>query len=145
MISKEDFIVLNHYLKEGLSKTAIAEKLGINRRTVHRYLRSDKTEPRYGPRPPRPKLLDPFREYIIGRLKIYPELTAVRLMEEIIPLGYKGQYSILKRFVREQRPPRPLQIEARHEVSPGEQAQVDFATFKSPFGTVYALLVVLSK
>lgn len=144
MISKEDFIVLKHYLKEGLSKTAIAGKLGINRRTVHRYLRSDKTEPGYGPRPPKPGLLDSFREYIIGRLKIYPELTAVRLMEEIIPLGYKGKYSIVKRFVRQQRPPRPLQIEALFEVSPGEQAQVDFATFMSPFGAVYALLVVLS-
>jgi transposase len=144
LISKEDFIVLNHYLKEGLSKTAIAEKLGINRRTVHRYLRGDKTEPSYGPRPPKPSLLGPFREYIIGRLKIYPELTAVRLMEEIIPLGYKGKYSIVKQFVRRHRPPQPLQIETRYEVSPGEQAQVDFATFKSLFGTVYALLVVLS-
>jgi transposase len=144
LISKEDFIVLSHYLKEGLSKTAIADKLGINRRTVHRYLKSDKKEPGYGPRPPKVGLLDPFKEYIIGRLKIYPELTAVRLMEEIIPLGYKGKYSIIKRFVRKQRPPRPLPIEVRYEVSPGEQAQVDFATFKSPFGTLYALLVVLS-
>ena len=125
--------MLNHYLKEGLSKTAIADKLGINRRTVHRYLRSDKTEPRYGNRPHKPGLLGPFKEYITGRLKIYPELTAVRLMEEIIPLGYKGKYSIVKRFVRQQRPPRPLPIEADYEVSPGEQAQVDVATINSDF------------
>jgi hypothetical protein len=37
-----------------------------------------------------------------------------------------------------------LELERRFEVSPGEQAQVDFATFKTDFGIVYALLVVLS-
>jgi len=50
MISKEGFIVLHRYLKEGLSKSAIARKLGINRRTIHRYLKSGKTGPRYRPR-----------------------------------------------------------------------------------------------
>jgi len=144
MLSKEDHIVLNHYLKEGLSKTAIAEKLGINRRTVHRYLRSGKAEPRYGPRSGKPGVLDPFKDYLLGRLAIYPELTAVRLMAEIIPLGYRGKYTTVKRFVRESRPPRPLPIETRFEVRPGEQAQADFATFKTTFGTIYAFLVVLS-
>jgi hypothetical protein len=38
----------------------------------------------------------------------------------------------------------PVAFERRFEVAPGEQAQVDFATFQTPFGTVYALLVVLS-
>ena len=37
MLSKEELIVLRHYVKEGLTKTAIAKTLGINRRTVHRY------------------------------------------------------------------------------------------------------------
>jgi len=144
MISKEEFIVLNHYLKEGLSKTAIAQKLGINRRTVHRYIKSKKTEPIYTPRQPKPCLLDPYRDYIHGRLKVYPELTAIRLMEEIVPLGYKGSYSTVKVFVRYQRPERPLSIETRFEVSPGEQAQADFAVFKTSFGVIYAFLVVLS-
>ena len=38
----------------------------------------------------------------------------------------------------------PVPIEQRFEVEPGGQAQVDFATLKAPFGTVYALLMVLS-
>ncbi|MGH9647031.1 MAG: IS21 family transposase, partial [Bryobacteraceae bacterium] len=37
-----------------------------------------------------------------------------------------------------------MMLEQRFEVEPGEQAQVDFATFKTDFGTIYALLVVLS-
>jgi transposase len=144
MLSKEDFILLHHFLKEGLSKSAIADKLGINRRTVYRYLENGKTEPRYGPRVPQPYLIDAFRVYIRGRLELYPELSAARLCKEIIPLGFKGQYSTVKEYVRGLRPDLPMQIERRFEVRPGQQAQADFATFKTSFGTVYAFLVVLS-
>ncbi len=37
-----------------------------------------------------------------------------------------------------------MSIEQRFEVAKGQQAQVDFATFMTSFGTVYALLAVLS-
>lgn len=144
MLSKEELIVLNHYLQEGLSKSAIARKLGINRRTIHRYLKGGKTEPRYGPRPIRSSLLDPYQDYLRGRLKVYPELSAVRLLVEITAMGYKGKYTTLKDHVRSLRPEIPLPIELRFEVNPGHQAQADFATFKTAFGTVHALLVVLS-
>jgi transposase len=144
MLSKEEFILLQHYLNEGIPKTAIANKLGINRRTIYRYLRSGKTEPRYGPRPSKPYLIDPFRDYIRGRLEVYPELSAARLLKEISPLGFQGEYSTVKKYVRGLRPDLPIQIERRFEVNPGHQSQADFATFKTPFGTVYAFLVVLS-
>jgi transposase len=144
MLSKEEFFVLRHYLGEGMSKTAIAKKLGVSRMTVYRHAASDKEEPVYGPRPPRQTLLDPYKDYICGRLKVYPELSTVRLFKEIVERGYPGKLTRVKDFVRSIRPKPPLELERRFEVSPGEQAQVDFATFKSPFGTVYALLVVLS-
>ena len=51
---------------------------------------------------------------------------------------------MLKDRLRALRPKPPLPIEQRFEVEPGGQAQVDFATFKTSFGTVYALLMVLS-
>jgi transposase len=144
MLGKEAVIVLQHYLQEGLSKTAIARKLGVTRRTVQRYAKSGKREARYGPRPPRPAKLDPYAAYVRGRLKDYPELSAVRLLAELRPLGYAGGYTAVKDFVRRHRPRVPAVFEARFEVDPGAQAQVDFATFSTPFGTVYALLVVLS-
>jgi len=144
MLSKEEFIVLRHYLGEGISKTAIARKLGISRMTVYRHANSDKAEPRYGPRPPKPTLLDPYKDYIRGRLKIYPELSAVRLLGEIQEMGYQGKYTRVKDFVRLVRPRPPLELERRFEVAAGEQAQVDFATFRTDFGIVYALFVVLS-
>ena len=38
MLSKDELIVLRHYLKEVLMKTAIAKTLGANRRVVHGYV-----------------------------------------------------------------------------------------------------------
>jgi transposase len=96
MLSKEAFIVLHHYLDEGLTKTAIAKKLGVSRRTVQRYVGSDKREPSYSPRPRRPTLLDPFKRYLDGRLEAFPELSAVRLLAEIQGLGYGGCYMGVK-------------------------------------------------
>jgi len=144
MLSKEELFVLDHYLNQGIPKTAIAGKLGISRMTIYRHMKCNKGRPAYGPRPAKPSLLGPYRDYIRGRLRLYPELTSVRLLSEIRERGYSGKYTALKDFVREERPKAPIQIEQRFEVSPAEQAQVDFATFKTPFGTVYALLVVLS-
>lgn len=144
MLSKEAVLVLRHYVQEGLSKTAIARKLGMDRRTVHRYLASGDLEPKYGPRPPRPSKLDPFKAYLRRRRRDYPELSAVRLLAEVRVLGYTGGPTILEDFLRAERPAPPVRFEQRFEVEPGEQAQVDFATFMTPFGTVHALLVVLS-
>jgi transposase len=144
MLRKETVIVLRHYEQEGLSTAAIAKKLGISQRTVQRYRKSGKIEPSYGPRPAVATKLDPYRDYLQRRLATYPELSAVRLLSEIRALGYAGGYTAVKDYVRTQRPAAPLRFEQRFEVEPGAQAQVDFATFKPAFGTVQALLVVLS-
>ena len=58
MIGWESRVLFRHYLTEGLSKTAIAERLGISRRTVTRWIQSGELDrdleepPRYRPRPP---------------------------------------------------------------------------------------------
>ena len=143
MISKEDYIVLKHYLREGLPKTAIAQRLGISRKTVQRHAAGDRNRT-YGPRLPKPSLVDPYKKYIQGRLELYPELSAVRLLAEIRALGYQGQYTMVKKYVRLVRPKAPLEIEQRFEVPPGQQVQLDFADFKTPFGKVHALMAVLS-
>jgi len=49
--SREEFILLCHYAREALPETAIAEKLAINCRTVHRYLCNEEDEVRFAPRP----------------------------------------------------------------------------------------------
>jgi hypothetical protein len=48
--------------------------------------------------------LDPFRPILETRLTAFPELSAVRLLEEIRAAGYTGGYSQLKEAVRRLRP-----------------------------------------
>lgn len=45
MLGKEAFTVLNHYLKEGVPKAAIARKRAVSRMTVYRQAVSGKTVP----------------------------------------------------------------------------------------------------
>jgi transposase len=73
----------------------------------------------------------------------YPDLTAVRLFDEVKAAGYTGGLTQLKLYVRRSgRSPSPEPL-VRFETEPGHQAQVDFAEFTFPWGKRYALLVVL--
>jgi transposase len=150
MIGRETRMLLRHYLEQGGSKSALARQLGISRDTIHRWIRAgdldrdlDTTPLRYGPRPPFPTKLDPYKDIIVTRLARYPELSAVRLLAEIRAAGYTGGYSQLKAFVRQVRPAPTPEPVVRFETPAGKQAQVDFARFTFPFGVRYALLVVL--
>ncbi len=150
MIDREKRMLLRHYLKEGLSKSAIARKLEISRDTIHRLIRTGQldrdldAEPvRYKPRPEVPTKLTPYKPVILTRLEAYPRLSSVRLLAEIRAAGYEGGYTQLKEFVRTARPRPAPEPEVRFETDPGVQGQVDFAEFKFPWGKRYALVVVL--
>jgi transposase len=150
MFGRETRMLLRHYLEQGTSKSALARQLGVSRDTIHRWIRDGnldrdlEAEPvQYGPRPPVPTKLDSYKPIIEARLAAYPELSAVRLLDEIRAAGYTGGYSQLKAFVQRTRPtPTPEPI-IRFETPPGRQAQVDFARFRFAWGVRYALLVVL--
>jgi transposase len=149
VIEWERRVRLRHYLEEGLSQRAIARKLGISRRTIHRWIQSGQLDrelsepPSYSPRPPVPTKLDPYKSIITERLDTYPQLSAVRLFEEVQAAGYPGGYTQVKEYVRKVRPRPPEEDANRFETPPGKQGQVDFAHFKVPWGRRYALLVVL--
>lgn len=119
-----------HRLKqEGLSITAIAERTGLDRKTVRKYLDRGLDPPVYGPRQPRVSILEPYKDYIRLRLKKLPDLTATRVLREIRARGYQGRLTVVKDFAREVRPPKQSGYEHRFETPPGQQAQVDFARF----------------
>jgi transposase len=150
MIGWRKRVLLRHYLDEGMSKTDLAAKLGISVRTIYHWIETGQLDRDlaadtvcYGPRPPVPTKLDPFKGIVLARLEQYPKLTAVRLFDEIKTAGYPGGYTQLKEYVREVRPMPPEEPVVRFETPPGRQAQVDFADFKLPWGKRYALLVVL--
>ena len=74
MIGRETRVLLRHYLEQGMSKAAIARQVGINPRTVYRWIAAgqldremDDGAVRYGPRPSRPSKLDPYRGIIDTR------------------------------------------------------------------------------
>jgi transposase len=150
VIGRDRRMLMRHYLEDGLSKTEVARKLGVSRDTVHRLIRTgqldrdlDDEPARYKPRPPVPTKLDVYKPIILTRLDAYPELSAVRLFEEVKAAGYAGGYTQVKEFVRKVRPRLPKPPVVRFETPPGVQAQVDFARFRFPWGVRYALLVVL--
>lgn len=123
--------------EEGLSKRAVAKMLGISRDTVRKYWNRVQLESRYGPRP---KLIDPYQDYITQRLEKYPELSAHRLFEEIQEKGYTGSERTVRRYVAFVRPRKHREYKP-FETLPGEQAQVDWGHLGTIVieGTTYKL------
>jgi transposase len=150
VIKWEIRVLLAHYLEQGLSKSAIARLLDMDRRTISRWIATGQLEREVDtgqvPKPSRksrPSKLDPFKPIIEQRLATYPQLSAVRLLAEIRAAGYKGGISQLRMFVQAIRPKELPETVIRFETEPGQQAQVDFAEFSFPWGKRYALVVVL--
>jgi transposase len=88
-------------LAAGMSVTAVARQLGIDRSTVGKYRQLSslpvKTCTRLGPR-----LLDPFRPYIRRRVQ-EANPTASRLLAEIQALGFTGKKGLVFKYLRQVR------------------------------------------
>jgi len=54
--------------RQGLSVSAIAQQLGIDRKTVRTHIAKGLEPPAYKARAPRPRLIDPFVSYLRQRL-----------------------------------------------------------------------------
>jgi transposase len=119
--------------RQGLSVSAIALQLGIDRKTVRKYLARGLEVPVYGPRQPRPRRIDPFVSYLRERVEAWPGLTGRRLFRELKERGFRGGYTAVTDALRDLRPPAAPAFEVRFETPPGDQAQVDFAQFQVAF------------
>lgn len=126
----------------GLSKSAVAKRVGLHRETVAKYWDGPVDEvdaPRYKQRQ---SVLEPYKEYITKQLEEYPELEAQSLFHKIEKLGYTGSARTVRRFLATVRP-RKFREHKPVEVLPGEQAQVDWGHLGSTVvdGTRQALYV----
>jgi len=150
MYGREKRVLLREYLQDGWSKSDLAKKLGISRRTIYHWIATGQLDReidietvRYSARPKVERKIDPYIGIIETRLTEYPKLSSVRLFDEVRAAGYDGGYTQLRDYVRTVRPkPEPEPV-VRFETPPGHQAQVDFAHFNTPWGKRWALLLVL--
>lgn len=129
-----DLMMILDLHRQGLKVAVIARQVGIDRKTVRKYIARGLEVPAYGPRQPRDRVLDPWLDYLKARLAAYPGLSAQRLLREISERGYTGGYSTVRDTVRGLRPAgggSPFAV--RFETPPGQQAQVDFAQFRVRF------------
>jgi transposase len=111
-------------LREGWKIETVARRCGVHHSTVRRALADiDPTVQAT------PSALESFKPYIVERLVSLPELTAVRLFEELQEKGYTRGIAILRRYVAKVRAPRHRKAYLRIELDPGEQTQVDWGSF----------------
>lgn len=92
---------------EKLSQRAIARRLHCSQRTVKKALALAQP-PEENRRAARGSILDPHKPKIEQLLAKYPELSAVRVLEEIsrAPEGYTGEVSLVRQDLRQVRPAR---------------------------------------
>jgi transposase len=122
----------------GASFRAIGRAMGIDRKTVTVVIRAYERE-RQEPHSALPRVrsrrskLDVYADQIAALLGRYPDITAVRLDEELRAAGYKGGHTIVKERLRELRP-NPTQAPViRFETGLGVQAQMDYSPFDIAF------------
>src|SRR4051812_7214954 len=110
---------------EKLSARVIARRLHCSWRTVAQALKWE--QPPAGLDPSRVSLLDPYKAQIDALLAKYPELSAVRIHEEIArgPDGYTGSVITVRRYVRSIRRARGRVSQEVH-YEPAQAMQVDW-------------------
>jgi transposase len=85
--------------RHGKGIREIAHETGISRNTVRCHLRNEKAV-RYKPRPVRLAKFDPFRGFVIQRMRAAPErIPTNALLMELGERGYRVGYTMVKRFV----------------------------------------------
>jgi transposase len=118
VIKLGELVMILDLHRQGLSVSAIARQVGIDRKTVRTHIAKGLEPPAYKKRPPAPSLVDGFEPYLRERLAAYPALTARRLFREMKERGFSGGYSVVRNRVRDIRPVRSIGYETRFETPP---------------------------
>lgn len=117
--------IKNYHEQKGLSANQIACELGLDPRTVSRWLKENRFRQRA--QVVRTSKLDPFKRSIVRMLENHP-YSGAQILQKIREEGFDGGYTIVKDYVRKVRPPnRPAFLKL--SFAPGECAQVDWGFF----------------
>ncbi|MHC4093563.1 MAG: IS21 family transposase, partial [Planctomycetota bacterium] len=122
----------------GTSFRRIARAVGVDRKTVAKVVEAHQIQRgqfhcSLAPQVQRTSLLDPHQQQIEDLLGRYPDLTAVRLHEELSDRGFKGGYTIVRERLRILRPKPVCEPVVRFETGPGVQGQMDYSPFDIDF------------
>jgi transposase len=110
---------------DGLSKSEIARRLGINRRTASKLVEAD--EPPGYRRAPAGSMLDPLEPVLRRLLEEWPEIRAPRVTEVLRDdFGYTGSVDLVRKRLAALRPS-PERAAQRTGYRPGQVMQVDWA------------------
>lgn len=111
---------------EKLSQRAIARHLRCCERTVKKALAMPHP-PDENRRPQRGSILDPYKPKIQALIEKYPELSAVRVLEELRkgPEPYGGEITVVRGYLRQIRPRRGRVYQEVH-YEPAQAMQVDW-------------------
>jgi transposase len=117
----------------------IAREVGASRNTIQRIAdRLEEARERGHsvlPAPPlqRASLLDKYEPFLRDLLDRHPDATGVRVLEELQKEGFTGGYTIVKDWLRRERPEPKEEPTERIETEPGEQGQQDWSPYEIPF------------
>lgn len=117
-IMKQDDIKPNY--------AALAKQLGCDYRTVKKYYERDLDN--IVNKPPKPSILDPYKDIVEDKVKLSCSATAI--YKFIQKKGYKGCYSVVKRYCNRFKVEQHQKATIRFETNPGLQAQVDWKETK---------------
>lgn len=122
--------------KRGLKINTIARKLGLNWRTVCKYIENGFEKKPYDSSS-RTSKLSPFHN-IIENFLSDDNYSASWIFNRLRQMGFKGSYDLVKRHTRKIKDHLSLKAYIRFETEPGKQAQVDFGEFQvvDEFGIV---------
>jgi transposase len=141
MITLDDYFEIQQLCYQGLSRSEIARRMGLDRKTVRKYLKKETGLPVSRSRH-RSSLLDGFKDYLQKRLTQGCTNGEV-LYREIREQGYTGHITILRDYIKPLRQQEKWRAELRWESAPGQYAQVDWGQCKAlqPDGSTIKLYV----
>lgn len=124
--------------RRGWSYRRIAKTVGVSRNTVKAIVERVERARQQGhsalpQRVLRPSMLDDYQEQIDDLVDRYPDITAVRLLEELRGKGFTGGYTIVRERLRAVRPRPKRKPVQRFETGPGKQGQQDWSPYTIDF------------
>jgi len=127
MVSAYMFSQIRNLKAKGKSQAAIARELGINPKTVAKYVRSN-TPPQYKVRvgTTRPDPFFGFEDRVTQWTRRTPNLSDQEIFELLIPEGYKGSERTINRRMKGLRAAKSNERFFDQQYTPGEQSQFDF-------------------